>query len=354
MLTKSSSVVMVDPGRPGVPGQPARDFVMFAPAPPKGYMYNTKGAPANIDMFVRGNWTMLVQAPAANTGPGADPFTYKNYVSVKDWNAYSMATFGRITIPAYDLGIWYVVSDPTTHETLGYQRYTPITSAGDSSGWYGPIANMEYITFPNVACDPNGHPQSGYSKADGYFYYGGQRYSGTYHNTSGAWYKVSGDPLPPGAAYRNGITACPAVAAVPPVPAVPPTYRVDLHLGWNTGANSVESHSGNLRTVFTPSLTSVEAVGFYAALTGFARDVVDYKTLDFAFLLYPSRYEIIERGVRVSTGGNSNASSKFAIQRIDGVVTYLVDGDVVYTSNRLSVGSLRVGAAIYAAPDGVF
>lgn len=354
MLTKSSSLVMVDPGRPGVPGQPARDFVMYAPAPPKGYMYNTKDAPANIDMFTRGNWTMLVAAPTVSApGPDTDPFTYKNYVSIADWNAYSIRTFGRILSPSYNLNEWVVVTDRTTSGVLGWQRIAQ-AAAVQASGWYGPIANMEFISFPNVTCDPNGHPQSGYSKADGYFYYDGKRYSGTYHNTSGVWYKVSGDPLPPGAAYKNGITACPAVAAVPSVPAIPPTYRTDLHPGWNAGANSVATHSGNLRTVFTPNLTSVEVVGFYSAPDGLARSVVDFKTLDFAFLLYPSHYEIIERGVRVSPGGSSSATSKFAIQRVDGVVTYLIDDAVVYTSNRLSVGALRVGAAIYSAPDGVF
>lgn len=361
MLTKSSSLVMVDPGRPGIPGQPARDFVMFAPPSLKGYMYNSKYAPSTVDQFAHGNWTMLVPAPKVVVDANTNPFDYKDYVSIADWNAYSMKVYGRSTSPSYDLNTWIVVTDQATGSILGWQRYTltiggiGLGGAVKTSDWYGPIANMVYITFPDVPSQPNGYPipTTNAQKLRGYFDYNGTRWWLQYQIVGNSMVKLSGD-YPVGGWHKNGVIACPAVAAVPSVPAVPPTYRVDLHPGWNTGANSIATHSENLKTIFTPSLTSVEAVGLYSAPDGFARDVVDYKTLDFAFLMYPSRYEIIERGVRVNRGGNGDSGSTvFEIHRVDGVVFYIVDGDVVYTSNMPSFGPLRVGTAIYSAPDGV-
>lgn len=353
MLTKTPVPVLVDPGHPGVPGQPERDFVMFAPAPPKGYTYNAAGAPANTNQLAHSNWNPVKAAPAVATPTDPFPLDTKDYASLSEISAWLAAHhIGGFSPSGYTM---VPVVDSMTQAVLGYSR-SPTYKPSVASGWYGPIPNMEFVTFPDVACDPNGHPKSGtgVTKARGYFDYNGTRYWGLYRDGGGGvWYLDKSDARPDGAVHKYpGILGCPPADAVPPVPAVPPTYRVDVNAGWNAGARSSASHSDDMRVVFNGATAVMEVVGLYEAPND-VHDVTDYTAIDYGLLLTPSSYQVIERGKVLPIRGGRDEFTQFTIERMGNVVGYRVGGTLFYQSNRLSFGAMRVGATLYAAPDGV-
>lgn len=285
-----------------------------------------------------------------STSVPGDPFYGTSFVSIATFLAW-VKQQGGASVPAG----WTTVYGYDTQGASVIVGYAKSAGSTPPEGFYGPIPGMVFMSFPDVACDPNGHPLSGLAKVDGYFDFDGKRYWNTFKNTGGIWYRTGGDALPPGAIYKNpGIIGCPPAAAVPSIPAVPASYRIDPNVGWNAGANSGDTHEDNLHVVFNSAAATMEVVGLYSAPDGFDRNVVDYKNIEYGFLLTGTAYSVIERGKKLPIADSRNESTQFELSRVDGIVSYIVDGTEVYASREMSRAPMRVGAALYAAPDGVF
>lgn len=152
-------------------------------------------------------------------------------------------------------------------------------------------------------------------------------------------------------------TGCYVVPAQSAIPSAPSRVEILPWFEWNAGANSVASHEGDARVVFT----MVPAVG---VVLGFAPDRDDPTNMlrvthGFSFTKSANddaRAQIIEAGVTKGGVHTYDDETEFQVRRVSGVVTYWIDGEMIYVSRTPSVGEIIVGTALYAsgdaAPDG--
>lgn len=147
----------------------------------------------------------------------------------------------------------------------------------------------------------------------------------------------------------------PAVAPTAGANAVPDQTLTDFNLGWNSGARSIKYISGDGSATFqAPGDVLGVVAGLGATLNASGVDVdPDFKTIDFGFYLTRRIARVYELGVaKISLGAYTDASV-FKIQRRFGVVTYYIDGALVYTSATASAGDTFLDAALYSAGDSV-
>jgi hypothetical protein len=142
------------------------------------------------------------------------------------------------------------------------------------------------------------------------------------------------------------------VPAVPAVPAIPARTQVDNHTGWNAGAHSFAALTGDIRFDFQMPL---EPVGIICGL-GDGNPVRSYGRASHAFLRVRNVTSILEKGVIVaqSVAIGAPESALLSIRRVGGVVTYLIDSEVVYRSKSGSSGYVYADATLYEAGDYVF
>lgn len=235
--------------------------------------------------------------------------------------------------------------------------------------WWGPVGNMRFVTFPDVATDgPHGYPV-GEGMFRGYFdaptVDGITRCWGNYwkdHNGVLLRLADQSDPLPPYCSYYNSgrnparvilMADFPGRAAVPGVPEI---SQYNGFAGWNSGATSVDAFEGNCRVTFTPSMTAAVTVG----LTKSPRpSVVVPEDISHAFRFDAPegglvRTRVVENGLQIGQTFSADADAVFVIERIDGVVEYKVDDAVVHTSELVTLQTLCVGACLYYGGDGVY
>lgn len=146
---------------------------------------------------------------------------------------------------------------------------------------------------------------------------------------------------------------CEYIPYVPASPGAPARVDKTARVGWDAGATSTSSFSGDCELAF--SLDPV--AGAYVGLT----DVnwgADPSRLRFAFLLYQAggrqNFSVVVDGTQRIAPRTYGSGDVFKIQRAAGALTFLVNDMVVYTAPDPSVGNtLWAGTTLYASGDAV-
>jgi hypothetical protein len=121
--------------------------------------------------------------------------------------------------------------------------------------------------------------------------------------------------------------------------------KTDAVSGWNAGASTIASLAGDGSATFTTGeTTTYKMVGLTHAVTGSG-----YATIDYGFFLTAQgSVSIYEDGTLVAAEGSYAATDVFAIKVAGGVVTYLQNGAVLYTSTKAPTFPLFVDASLYS------
>jgi hypothetical protein len=148
-----------------------------------------------------------------------------------------------------------------------------------------------------------------------------------------------------------GCLVCPEKAAQPFVPS-----RIERRavLGWNAGANSIAVLDGDLHVVFDLPLG---AVGTIMGLKGNRKQPTIPSLIEHGWYFQKvggvDLVRPIERGVASGSQITGRTSTTlFEIRRVNGKVTYLMNGAVVRTSATPSHGAKVVNCCLYASGDG--
>ena len=145
-----------------------------------------------------------------------------------------------------------------------------------------------------------------------------------------------------------------AFAGAPGVPTIPGYTVYDQVRAWDAGANSIASVDGDLHVTFNVLTVMGAKVGFFPEGP---RPSADASLLVNAFYVYSTadrqRWVIIDNGRTVQPVQNNIAtdSTEYEIRRVAGIVSYYVDGELMFTSKTTSDGPLRVGSALYKTGD---
>ncbi len=146
------------------------------------------------------------------------------------------------------------------------------------------------------------------------------------------------------------IAPTPYIPGTPGNPGVPPTPSQviqDYNIGWNSGATSIQFISENGYFKFKAPTNIVGIVtGLNDINTG-----VSYLEIDFSFYLSHGTYQVYENGVSKTSSLPYTNDTTFEVRRIFGVVSYLVDGVVVYESLNSSNGVVFADISMYMAGD---
>jgi hypothetical protein len=118
--------------------------------------------------------------------------------------------------------------------------------------------------------------------------------------------------------------------------------------GWNSGARTIDSFSGNGAFQFKVG----KSVGVICGLND-QDSSARYEEIDHAFFIESGRYKIIEKGSIRKTSASYTAGSIFKITRINGVVRYFIENALVYTSFTKSYGTVFGDCSLYAYLDEV-
>lgn len=128
---------------------------------------------------------------------------------------------------------------------------------------------------------------------------------------------------------------------------------INNNLGWDAGARSVQTQSGDCVASFAPTPNSV------GVIVGFNTINRDAGVADIKYGIYFRKaagvqlFSAIEAGAQVGASGTYTAADKFQITRNTSVVQYWKNGVVFYTSAVLSTGIVFLDTSLYAAGDGV-
>lgn len=237
--------------------------------------------------------------------------------------------------------------------------------ASPPDGWYGPIDHMTFVRFPGVRVIGNGYPDPGHSgPIQGEFQVptltGMHREVRDYYREGprGLWIPRDGTYTDPPGCQTGGPCRVVMLSGFPgrgALAAVPAEDIVDRHEGWNAGANSVDRLDGNVRTAFQVDIAAAGAVGFAYERA----DVGRFDTLTHAFYFDTDpvegfrRVACMELGRLMSVPMPYVRADEFELKRVDGCVAFSINGERVYDSPNLSIGTVLVGAALYRAQDRV-
>lgn len=142
-------------------------------------------------------------------------------------------------------------------------------------------------------------------------------------------------------------TSYPEQPHVPATPDVPARVEVSALIGWDAGANSVVSHSGDCVCTFNMDRVVGAVCGFTTDLDA----VADTERLTHALYFNRNRFQVIESGVARTSEAGYAPGDEFQILRSGGNVSYFHEGALVYMSRRASVGEIHVGGSLYASGD---
>jgi hypothetical protein len=115
--------------------------------------------------------------------------------------------------------------------------------------------------------------------------------------------------------------------------------------GWNAGASTISSLPGDGSATFTTAETNTyKMAGLTHAVTDSSYDTIDYAL----FLTAQGTVSIYEGGTFVAGAGSYAANDVFSVKSTGGVVTYLQNGNVLYTSTKAPTFPLFVDASLYS------
>lgn len=145
----------------------------------------------------------------------------------------------------------------------------------------------------------------------------------------------------------------PAQPAIAPVAGTPPTAAqtaYNFNLGWNAGARS---NGFVLNDGYASFKVPYSLTGGVLGLNG--EDMgASYPEIDHAIYLSGKTARVYEQGVQVAYLGPYADADVFKIARRAGVVTYLKNGTLAYTSAVSSVGAFFLDSSLYAGGDYVY
>jgi hypothetical protein len=154
--------------------------------------------------------------------------------------------------------------------------------------------------------------------------------------------------------YSTGETCYDAVEARP---ATDPVVTVDLQLGWNSTARSIDTIAANTDGLI--EFTTGTPVGVICGITPSSVDGTSTSPWDCTHAFYITATEIF---IYEPVMGYSSLSAfgalsvpevgkLYRIQRTSGVVKYYVNDVLVYTSTRMSTEEVYMDASLYRASD---
>lgn len=159
--------------------------------------------------------------------------------------------------------------------------------------------------------------------------------------------------------HLNAYTRCIECPEIPPTPGTSAQVIVTNITGWNAGSDSELEFDGDLHTVFS---VKVPALG---VMVGF-RPVV---RTPLSIVTYPERlthaiycttiggngfFSIRENGAQIGSNHVWGAESDvFEIRRVNAMVSYFKNGELIHQSERASHGALLVTSCLYGSGDAV-
>lgn len=235
--------------------------------------------------------------------------------------------------PAYEY-CYVPAPPPPPSGSCGLTLYC-VTLPPDPEHGLGERQLCVYVTDPN--CNPGGG--------------GGGGPPVTGRPPGGPWPPWSG-PHPDQVCVT--VPARPPSPGTPEVPATPPSVHVETHLGWDSGANSVQVLEGDVEVRFTMERRVIGAVIGFA----FDRDAVPEPSriaygFQFVFDPHPAGgVFVVEAGSRKTLIRACAPGVEYSIRRSGGEVRYYIADELVYAS-RVPAGSgpISVASSLYASGD---
>ena len=149
------------------------------------------------------------------------------------------------------------------------------------------------------------------------------------------------------------ITQCVDCPGIPTTPAQLPTLVSTPIFGWNAGALSVQHLGAACYTEFSVGPMAAGVVGLVDDFS----DVTDPTQVRLGWYVAAvggrTTASAYERGQLVSSPRVVRPSTALRIERIGTLARYLVDGEVIHTSQHTALGMLAVQASLYASGDTV-
>lgn len=137
----------------------------------------------------------------------------------------------------------------------------------------------------------------------------------------------------------------------PGIPGKDAVTLTDQQFGWNSGAQSVDSVTGDFQincvvdATVQGVLVGIQAVGCQAGIFG---------SIDHGILIAAAQQvAVIERGANKFSGALVAGEVPITISRAAGVVTYRIEATTIYTSTVKSTGPMVMSAVMYAGSDAV-
>ena len=141
----------------------------------------------------------------------------------------------------------------------------------------------------------------------------------------------------------------PAVPGTPSSDATRPRTTYEYNLGWNSGARSIGFIEADGFGQFSIPAGVVGAVAGLAELN----DNQGYGDIAYGIQAGSGLARIVEDGQVVFSIGAYDGDTVFRIVRQAGVVSYYVDGDLVYTSEAANEETLYLDASLYSGGDSI-
>jgi hypothetical protein len=145
------------------------------------------------------------------------------------------------------------------------------------------------------------------------------------------------------------VPGLPAIAAVPAIPPTPAQVLTSINAGWNAGALSATTQSGDC--TFTTTV-SPSAIGVVAGLNSI-NEGSGYKEIDHGLYFSKGQAIVYEGGIAKSSAIPFTSATVFKVSRAGTVVRYYADTVLVYTSGSPSAGTVFVDASMYSSYDKV-
>lgn len=148
----------------------------------------------------------------------------------------------------------------------------------------------------------------------------------------------------------------PGTPPTPPTPGLPATPGVlgqpggtvtDLKFGWNASAVSKQTASGNVR--FNVSVDP-SSLGIVVGLNN-QNEGSSYQEIEFGLYFTQAKALVYENGAQKTSVQTVSITDVFSIVRSGGVVTYLKNDVLFYTSGHSSFGPVFIDSSLYSGGD---
>jgi len=125
-----------------------------------------------------------------------------------------------------------------------------------------------------------------------------------------------------------------------------PTVKTTYTPGWDAGAISIARLDGDGGYTWHVG----QSIGVCCGLNN-NRTSNHYSDITYGFFVEDNRYRIIESGTFRTSFSTFDKASIFKVQRVEGVVTYHIDDELVYTSGRISRETVFLDCSLYYYGD---